>query len=679
MVLMFNMYEYTSVTGFISSFFPPFDKDAEVDRILSSDKHENDPAYPYYMKTRKEILDMWENANFLGREMHKDIEETLDKGVIESPRQPEVYAQFLKFLKDHPSLKVVRTELAVSSDEYKLSGVADALFKDESTGEYVLVDWKRKVLQNSSIDYGKRAKYPIEDCPATSYCTYLLQINLYKYLLENDAESPITISRMYLVGFHPDNKDGQYVLQVIPVRQGILYKLLSERMKQVKGDKDKIAQHEIEKMGEVKAKKASTMSMLSAEQKKAYEMMVEGKSMFLTGRGGCGKSTLIKLFYAEHKHTRSIGLTSTTGTSALLIGGVTLFSFLGIGLGTGSMEQLFQEIMYKRPHRIRQRWRELDTLIIDEVSMLTPELFDKLELLARSIRKSSKPFGGIQIILTGDFYQLPCIGSENLCFNAKSWDSVIQNVVQLGHSFRQTDPEFEKCLDEVRIGELSDKSKEILLSRVNADLANEDGIRPTRVYSLNRDVNAENEDQLNALVRINPELEFFEYKLEYTVLKPNVRNPEEKVKRSCFAPEVLQICEGAQVMLIYNLDLEAKLANGSRGIVTGFDDTGFPIVKFVTGESRVIVYQEWYVEEDGEKLIKIIQLPLKVAYAGTVHKLQGASLDLVDVDCGHIFEYGMVYVALSRARTLQGLCIRNFDPEKVMAHPAVKEFYKKHA
>ncbi len=670
------MYESISVTNLLGTFFRPFNTEEQVERIVTSERHREDPGYAYYGKSREEILQAWADTNILGSKLHHDIDLALSGEAVPVDVEAESFSQFEQFLVEHPSWKPYKTETALTSHVYKINGVADAIFEDTETDNLILVDWKRAVLTGPTLDYGERCLAPLDDCPSTNFCKYTLQLNLYKYMLE---ENGISVSDMYLVGFHPDNKNKKYVSYKIPERKGIVYRILGIREAQLTvAMNEELSKNEEEtKFGRSPSIMSENTVKLSPKQRDAYEMMSSGRSIFLTGRGGCGKSTLIKLYYNQYQNTRQVGLTSTTGTSALLIGGVTLYSFLGIGLGTGSVEQLYQEIMFKRPHKIKQRWRELQTLIIDEVSMLTPELFDKLEVLARSIRNSKLPFGGIQIILTGDFYQLPCIGSENLCFDAKAWDTCIEEVVELGHSFRQSDPEFEKCLDEVRIGELSEKSKALLLSRVNADLTNADGIKPTRVYSLNRDVNFENEEQLNKLVRANPELEFYEYKLEYKVLKPNVRNADDKVKKSCFAPEVLQICVGAQVMLIYNLDLECKLANGSRGIVTDFDEAGFPVVKFVTGESRVIGYQEWSIEEEGEKLISVVQVPLKVAYAGTIHKLQGASLDLVDIDCGHIFEYHQIYVGLSRARTLEGLSLRNFNPDKIQAHPAVKEFYAK--
>ena len=160
---------------------------------------------------------------------------------------------------------------------------------------------------------------------------------------------------------------------------------------------------------------------------------------------------------------------------------------------------------------------------------------------------------------------------------------------------------------------------------------------------------------------------------------PTVRNKMEvleKHKKNCMALETLQLCVGAQVMLLHNLDLPAKLANGSRGVVTNFVDD-MPVVKFLNGEERTIDYFVWEVEENDKKLLSARQIPLKVAYAMSIHKAQGVSLDYATVDLEEVFEYGQAYVALSRVRTLEGLNIIGLDFKKIKAHPQAKEFYAK--
>lgn len=420
---------------------------------------------------------------------------------------------------------------------------------------------------------------------------------------------------------------------------------------------------------------------LSKDQAEAYDLMCRGKSVFVTGSAGSGKTAVIKLYFALHKDTKNIGLTSTTGTSAILIGGTTLHSFLGIGLATGTVEKLYHDIMHKKPRKIRDRWKTLDVLILDEVSMLSVELFEKLEALARSVKKSTKPFGGIQLIFTGDYFQLPAIGSVSLVFLSPLWAKCVPHVVYMKHIFRQGESSFKKCLNECRTGEVSEESLELLRSRVDANLRTSNGIIPTKIYSLNRDVDAENDENLAGLRRGDALLQYYEYEREVAVLAPKVTNVEDRVKKGCTAPEHLTLCVGAQVMLLYNLCLESGLSNGSRGVVTGFtvsveSNVEVPVVAFVGGQEMPVDYVTWVIEEDGNELISVTQIPLKVAYACSIHKIQGITLDLAEVDLKGVFEYGQAYTALSRVRTIEGLTIKNFKKERIMADPEVVKYYK---
>jgi len=412
---------------------------------------------------------------------------------------------------------------------------------------------------------------------------------------------------------------------------------------------------------------------LSEKQKTAYMSIVNGQNVFLTGMAGSGKTAIINLFSKQYRIFKNIGVTSTTGTSAILIGGSTLHSFLGIGLGSGNVEFLYMGI--KNRNYILSRWIDLDVLIIDEISMLSPVLFDKLENLARIIRKNDLPFGGIQLILTGDFLQLPCVESENFCFEALSWNKCVDEIIYLTEIFRQENKEFQKCLSEIRVGKLSYETIQLLKSRKNAILQNDFGILPTKIYALNKDVDAENEKEIQKLLIKNPELQFYEYNSEYTILKKCSQNFEEKIKKNCNAPSKLELCIGAQVMLLYNMDLEAKLANGSRGVVVNFIDD-LPVVKFLTGEERIVDYHIWKIEENGVEVLNITQIPLRIAYAITVHKSQGISVDYAEVDMEGIFEDGMSYVALSRVSSPEGLSIKNLRIGNIFANQKAVEFYE---
>jgi ATP-dependent DNA helicase PIF1 len=318
--------------------------------------------------------------------------------------------------------------------------------------------------------------------------------------------------------------------------------------------------------------------------------------------------------------------------------------------------------------------------------MLSPGLFDKLEQIARNIRRTrpkrmladdgftEKPFGGIQLVISGDFLQLPVVGeNDSFAFDAESWNRCIDHVVVLTKIMRQTDKEFQEVLNELRFGIVSKKGKKLLDSRIGAKLKNELGIKPTRIHTTNAAVDEINEKELNALGEEN----FFEYDMEIYFYE-FVQNREqmlEKYRKSSLAPERLQLCVGAQVMLLCNLELENGLANGSRGVVIGFSED-LPIVRFLNGEERIISYWQWEIEEGKKKQVRITQIPLKLAWCMTTHKCQGSTLDYAEIDLSYVFTYGQGYVALGRVSSKEGLSIININYETIQAHPRAVQYYR---
>lgn len=410
---------------------------------------------------------------------------------------------------------------------------------------------------------------------------------------------------------------------------------------------------------------------LTKKQSEAFDAIMNGENVFISGPAGVGKSEVIKVAMRSLGGHIRVGLTSTTGTSALIIGGTTLHSFLGIGLGRDDCERLIKNIM--RNTRIKNRWFELDILIIDEISMLSSELFDKLEYMARIIRRNKSPFGGIQIILSGDFLQLPCVGSETFCFDAESWKTCALRSFYLTEIIRQSNVEFQKCLNEVRLGNLSDESVKMLQDRVGYDLSQTfKDIRPTVLFPLNASVDRINEEELDKLARM--ECDFIQYDMSFTI--SHLYNEEmivSRFKKSCPAPETLQLCVGAQVMLVVNLCTEEELVNGSRGVIIGFHEDK-PMVQFLRRQC-LIDYYTWELKEENRVIIKATQIPLKIAYAISIHKSQGCSLDCVQIDLANIFEYGQAYCGLSRVKKIDGLSITALDVKRICAHPHALEFY----
>jgi len=657
-----NSENIISSTTFIKQFFKEFDSSSAIKNILNSLDHQENPEYKYYKMSAEDIKNVWESngkiSRDLGTSLHEDIENFYNE--IEVTNDTPEYEYFLNFVSDHKDIKIYRTEWFIFSEIHRITGSIDAVFQN-SDGSLSIYDWKRSKDISFKSFNNEKGKPPLDNVINSNYYHYSLQLNLYKTILETFYGKKIR--DMFLIVLHPSEINYRKI-KVIEMGTEINL-ILNFRLAEIRNNFQTI---------KVPVKNIDRFN-LSEKQKDALNKIVKGYNVFLTGMGGTGKSLIIKLFYKEYKEHKNIGITSTTGTSAVLIGGTTLHSFLGIGLGKDSVENLYLKI--KKKAFMFKRWCQLETLIIDEISMLSPKLFDKLELLARKLRYSELPFGGIQLVLTGDFLQLPCIEAENeFCFEAKSWNDCVKYPIYLTEIFRQTDDIFQTCLNEVRIGKLSENTIKILKSRVNKKLINENGILPTKIYSLNTDVDKENQKELDKLCLSNNNLNFFEYELEVNVLKKNLKFVDEKIKKNCIAPQILQVCIGAQVMLLYNIDLEIGLANGSRGIITRFEDD-LPVVKFMNGVETLINYQEWIIEEGSEKILSITQIPLKVAYAITIHRSQGLTIDFAELDLSGIFEYGQGYVALSRVKNLEGLSIKNLNIKKIIANKKAIEYYEK--
>jgi ATP-dependent DNA helicase PIF1 len=441
---------------------------------------------------------------------------------------------------------------------------------------------------------------------------------------------------------------------------------------------------------------------LNEQQQEIYNEMKAGTSMFITGPSGSGKSELVKKFYRDATtlnkpqqkgnsknnnnpdNIPNIALTSTTGISAFNIGGITLHSFLGIGLGTGTFESLYTKL--SKSFFYRSRWVHTQILIIDEISMLDPDLFDKIEKLARKIRRNEFPFGGMQIIATGDFCQLPCVGSDKFCFDSLEWKNVIKKVFYLQKIIRQTDPIFQECLNEIRIGKPSKETMRIIKSCIGKELEVKNGIKPTVMYSLKINVDNINKDELEKLV-VEKGVEIYQYEMEVIVnkkYKGDILVDTERFLKNARPNRILELCVGAQVICIYNLHPDLGIVNGSRGVVVSFGDSAgnndIPIVRFLNGTEIPITYQSWDVMDPVKKDTKIItfeQIPLKLAWATTIHSSQGLTLDYIKLSVNGIFEFGQFYVGISRAKTLDGLSImEDFGKSTIKAHPDALKFYR---
>jgi ATP-dependent DNA helicase PIF1 len=432
---------------------------------------------------------------------------------------------------------------------------------------------------------------------------------------------------------------------------------------------------------------------MNAAQQAAFDAIEAGKSIFLTGPGGTGKSYLLNEL--SLRSTKQVSLTAMTGCAALLLNSKakTLHSWAGVGLGTDVVPLLVSKI--RKSRRAALRWLKTDILVIDEVSMMTPDLFEKLDEVGRKIRRNElMPFGGLQIVLVGDFFQLPPISTESFVFESPLWKKLGLETHELTEIVRQKDPIFQAVLNEARHGELSKASVRLLRKRMNLDYKSLT-VQPTMLFTRRVEV-----DQINAreLKKLTTERHVFKATTVFnpsantaglTVTSPEVQTAVQKLDgNAAYTPELV-LAVGAQVMLLFNMNHEAGLVNGSRGVVVDFkkaepkeddkafikkDETLMPVVEFKSGDRRIIDYNTWEVQDFPGVLRK--QIPLKLAYAVTIHKAQGATLDCALIDVGDkTFEYGQAYVALSRCKDIESLYVHDLDAAAFRANPKVKEFY----
>jgi ATP-dependent DNA helicase PIF1 len=437
--------------------------------------------------------------------------------------------------------------------------------------------------------------------------------------------------------------------------------------------------------------KGAEQMALNSEQDSAFTAVKNGKNIFLTGPAGAGKSHLIRHIVKWAESTgRRVGLTALTGCAALLLGpgAKTLHSWAGIGLGRESADALATSIL--RTPKAKSRWKRTDMLIIDEISMMAPDLFEKLDSIGKRVRANTRPWGGIQLIVCGDYFQLPPvtkgISGETLvpgrfAFESPVWRASQLAPVVLSKIERQTDPEFQRALNECRLGTPSAETVALLKSRQGLDWKSK-LIRPTLLFSRNADVDTINEKNIAALkqpLRVyDAETHIETDPADPTAEVPNGELLERIVQRldndANYAPH-LELCKGAQVMLLMNKDIDAGLVNGSRGVIVDFRADGIPYVQFLHGDPVAIERNEW--ASNDFPCVRRHQIPLRVAYAISIHKSQGATLDCALIDIGSsVFEYGQAYVALSRVRNIESLYVWNLDPSKIKAHPTVTHYYE---
>jgi hypothetical protein len=401
------------------------------------------------------------------------------------------------------------------------------------------------------------------------------------------------------------------------------------------------------------------------QQNEAFDLLKMGKNIFLTGAAGAGKTYLLNKYIKYLKENNvNVAVTASTGIAATHLHGVTIHSWSGMGVRESLSNKDLEKILANG--RIKRNYKNTKVLIIDEISMLHKHQLDMVDVIARYVLNNDEPFGGMQVVVCGDFFQLPPVGStegeKKFAYEAAIWQNDGFEVCYLYEQHRQGDDPLLTVLNDIRSGTAGEHTKVPLRTRYKKEPHG--ATRATKLYSRNINVDAINEQEL---ANINADERTF--KMESKGWPQLV----EGLKKSCLAQEQLKLKIGAEVMFIKN-DTMGSFVNGTRGVVVKFENSEkWPVVK--TYDERIIVVtpEDWKYEDNGVVTATITQLPLRLAWAITIHKSQGMTLDAAEMDLGDAFEPGMGYVALSRVRSLNGLKLMNLNEMALKVHPKILE------
>jgi len=399
-------------------------------------------------------------------------------------------------------------------------------------------------------------------------------------------------------------------------------------------------------------------------QKQALAIMMGGDNVFLTGAPGAGKTYVLNKFVGRAERAgKRVAVTASTGIAASHIGGATIHSWSGLGI----LDQLSGDDLRRLggSDRLAKRYNSIDTLVIDEVSMLHGQRLDMVNQLAKLLRGSDAPFGGMQVILVGDLFQLPPIsrGASELDFIhlSAAWTELNPRICYLTEQHRQQGNDaLLGLLEAMRLDEVTEDHGRLLEERLHQ--APDSQTVVTRLYSHNIDVDAINQRHLDALPGQGR---------QFQMRAKGGKAKIEQLSKGLLAPEILELKVGAEVMFVAN-NFAGGFVNGSRGTVVKFDND-VPVVRLLNGRNISVEPHNWSLSEDGRIRAEITQLPLRLAWAITIHKSQGMSLDAAEIDLSRAFTPGMGYVALSRVRSLGGLYLRGVNNMAMAMHPQIHE------
>ncbi|MFH0739879.1 MAG: helix-turn-helix domain-containing protein [bacterium] len=396
-------------------------------------------------------------------------------------------------------------------------------------------------------------------------------------------------------------------------------------------------------------------------QEQALEILKTGVNVFLTGEPGSGKTHTVNQ-YADYLkgHNITPAITASTGIAATHLNGITIHSWAGIGIKEHLTKRDLEKIA--KTSYIRKRVEKAKVLIIDEISMLEAQTFTMVDLVCQQIFQTKQPFGGLQVVVVGDFFQLPPIGKEaQFAFKSVAWQKANFAVCYLTEQYRQDDENFLTMLSAIRANVFNDSHLQSIKARViEADNSPRD---ITRIFSHNMDVDRLNSQELGQLPG---QPEFF------YMFSRGQRNFVDNLKKGCLSPETLELKIDACVMFTKN-NLKEGFVNGTIGKVVGFSESNnYPLVEILSGEKIEVSPMEWTVEEHGDIKARISQVPLRLAWAITIHKSQGMSLEGAVIDLQKTFEFGQGYVALSRVRRLSGLYLLGYNQKAFLTHPEMQ-------
>ena len=391
------------------------------------------------------------------------------------------------------------------------------------------------------------------------------------------------------------------------------------------------------------------------QQEKALEILKSGQNVFLTGSAGTGKTYVLNQYINYLKDRKvQVAVTASTGIAATHMNGMTIHAWSGIGVKNSlSRKQL---VLLKTKKYLAKHLEKVQVLIIDEVSMLHRKQLEMVNQVLQFFKENQSAFGGIQVVFCGDFFQLPPIGEANerskdkFAFMSLAWNQASPVICYLTEQFRQNDQALNQILNEIRAGQISKNAYAKLMEAKHHKIAEE--IEPTQLFTHNVDVDRINQAEL---AKINGR--------ERSHVAETKGNEKlcESLKNSVLAPVQLNLKIGAKVMFVRN-NPEKGIVNGSLGSVIGFTDEGLPSVKLISGKTITAEEEEWSIQdEQGRKLASLKQIPLRLAWAITVHKSQGMTLEAAKIDLSKTFETGQGYVALSRLKSLKNLVLEGFN------------------